>query len=68
VCQYRNSPTSGHGAGYETRAQAKRDVFSYIELSYNVDRRHSSLGYLSPRAFERSYWSKQTESVRSGTE
>ena len=57
-----------HGAGYETRAQAKRDVFSYIELFYNVERRHSSLGYLSPRAFEERYWSEQTGSVRSGTE
>ena len=32
-----------HGAGYETRAQAKQDVFSYIEMFYNVERRHSSL-------------------------
>jgi len=57
-----------HGTGYETRAQAKRDVFSYIEMFYNVERRHSSLGYLSPRAFENRYWSEQTKSVRSGTE
>jgi len=57
-----------HGAGYETRAQAKHDVFSYIEMFYNVERRHSSLGYLSPRAFEKRYWSEQNESVRSGTE
>jgi putative transposase len=26
-----------HGAGYETRAQAKRDVFSYIEMFYNIE-------------------------------
>jgi transposase InsO family protein len=57
-----------HGAGYETRAQAKQDVFSYIEMFYNVERRHSSLGYLSPRAFEKRYWSEQKESVRSGTD
>ena len=57
-----------NGAGYETRVQAKRDIFSYVELFYDVERRHSSLGYLSPRAFEKRYWSKQTESVRSGTE
>ena len=57
-----------HCAGHETRVQAKRDVFSYIELFYNVECRHSSLGYLSLRAFEKRYWSKQTESVRSGTE
>ena len=50
-----------HDAGYETRAQAKQDVFSYIEMFYNIERRHSSLGYLSPRAFENRYWSEQNE-------
>ena len=56
-----------HDAGYETRAQAKQDVFSYIEMFYNIERRHSSLGYLSPRAFENRYWSEQNEAARSGT-
>ncbi|HEY4308801.1 MAG TPA: IS3 family transposase, partial [Pirellulales bacterium] len=27
-------------------------VFEYIEVFYNRQRRHSSLGYLSPEAFE----------------
>jgi putative transposase len=30
-------------------------VFDYIELFYNGQRRHSTLGYLSPVAFERQW-------------
>ena len=37
---------------YRTRDEAKADVFDYIELFYNPKRRHSTLGYLSPVAFE----------------
>jgi putative transposase len=38
---------------YRTRAQAKADLFDYIECFYNPTRRHSTLGYLSPIDFER---------------
>lgn len=38
---------------YRTRAQAKANVFDYIECFYNPTRRHSTLGYLSPIDFER---------------
>jgi transposase InsO family protein len=37
---------------YETRAEARSDVFEYIEGFYNTRRLHSSLGYVSPAAFE----------------
>ena len=37
---------------YRTRDEAKADVFDYIELYYNKKRRHSTLGYISPVAFE----------------
>ena len=37
---------------YRTRELAKADVFDYIECFYNPRRRHSTLGYLSPIAFE----------------
>ena len=37
---------------YHTREQARRKVFEYIEVFYNRQRLHSSLGYLSPAAFE----------------
>ena len=37
---------------YGSRTELKRDVFDYIELFYNRERLHSTLGYLSPAAFE----------------
>ena len=37
---------------YATRAEAKSDIFDYIEGFYNRTRRHSYLGQLSPLAFE----------------
>lgn len=38
---------------YQSRDQARADVFDYIERFYNPTRRHSTLGYLSPIDFER---------------
>ena len=35
-----------------TREEARKDVFKYIELYYNSKRKHSGIGYLSPREFE----------------
>jgi putative transposase len=37
---------------YRTRDEAKADVFDYIECFYNVKRRHSTIGYMSPVEFE----------------
>jgi putative transposase len=37
---------------YRTRAEARASIFQWIECWYNRRRRHSSLGYLSPEAFE----------------
>jgi Integrase core domain len=37
---------------YRTRDQARADVFDYIERFYNPRRGHSTIGYLSPIAFE----------------
>ncbi len=37
---------------FPTRAAARLAVFDYIEVFYNRQRLHSSLGYLSPAAFE----------------
>jgi transposase InsO family protein len=42
-----------HDATWPTRATARTELFEYLELFYNGQRRHSALGYLSPRAFER---------------
>jgi putative transposase len=41
-----------HGADFETRAEARAAIFEYIEVFYNVQRRHSSLGYVSPAEYE----------------
>lgn len=41
-------------ARYATRQQARQSIFEYIEVFYNRQRLHSSLGYLSPEAFEAS--------------
>ncbi len=40
---------------FRTHAEARRAVFEFIEGFYNPRRRHSSLGYLSPAAFERQH-------------
>jgi len=30
----------------------RRQVFEYVELDYNKQRRHSAIGMISPEAFE----------------
>ena len=37
---------------YATREEARLSIFEYIEVFYNRVRRHSSIGYVSPEAFE----------------
>ncbi len=37
---------------YKTRDLARADVFDYIEMFYNPQRRHTHLGGVSPEAFE----------------
>ena len=39
-------------ANWATRTAAQADLFEYLEVFYNGQRRHSALGYLSPRVFE----------------
>lgn len=41
-----------HGERFATREAAKAHVFEYIEIYYHRKRLHSTLGYLSPEAFE----------------
>jgi transposase InsO family protein len=41
-----------HRTTFATRKEAESAIFEYIEGFYNRTRRHSSLGYLSPQAFE----------------
>ena len=37
---------------FETRAQAKQAIFDYIEVFYNRQRLHSTIGFLSPVQYE----------------
>ena len=37
---------------YATREEARRSIYSYIEVFYNRQRLHSSLGYRSPAEYE----------------
>ena len=39
--------------------QARTDIFFYIEAFYNRQRRHSTLGYVSPAAHEAAYYQHQ---------
>jgi len=44
------------GRIFQTRREAKSAIFEYIEIFYNRERRHSTLGYCSPAAFEQYYY------------
>lgn len=52
-----------HGAGFKTRAEAAQALVEYFGY-YNTERLHSSLGYLTPSAFERRW---RAENERRGT-
>ena len=41
------------GEHYDSCGEAKMELFDYIEVFYNQRRRHSTLGQISPAAFER---------------
>jgi len=41
------------GDRFESHGEAKTKLFDYIEVFYNHERRHSTLGYVSPGEFER---------------
>jgi transposase InsO family protein len=41
-----------HHRRYRTRQEAKQDIFEYIEVFYNRQRRHSTIGYHTPLGYE----------------
>ena len=43
-----------HHEDYQTREEAKASIFEYIEVFYNRQRRHSTLGFKSPTEYEQS--------------
>ena len=38
---------------FDSCSEAKRELFAYIEVFYNQRRRHSTIGQISPAAYER---------------
>jgi putative transposase len=48
------------GEHFDSHCAAKRELFDYIEVFYNQRRRHSTLGQISPAAFERQAAVRQT--------
>lgn len=48
---------------YATREQARLSIFEYVEVFYNRQRKHSTLGYLSPVAFEKQWQQLQEVSL-----
>lgn len=48
---------------FETRAQAKLEIFDYIEVWYNRKRRHSALGYQTPVQAEQVMMKNKTEAA-----
>jgi putative transposase len=48
-----------HRTEYPTRKHARRDIARYIELRYNSRRRHSGLGYRTPKQVHDEYLNRQ---------
>ena len=55
-----------HQRSWLTRHEARAAFFEYLEVFYNRARRHSTLGYLSPAAFERQATQSMTVSTKMG--
>ncbi|GAB4000043.1 hypothetical protein GCM10028807_51840 [Spirosoma daeguense] len=51
------------GGTFLNVADARTEIFEYIEMYYNRVRKHSSLGYKSPDQFEQQYYTKLASSV-----
>ncbi|WP_257937055.1 IS3 family transposase, partial [Xanthomonas phaseoli] len=47
--------TQNSAHAHPTKDAARAEVFDYIEMFYNPNRRHGSTGDLSPVEFERRY-------------
>lgn len=45
---------------YTTREEARRDIFDYIEMFYNTQRRHSHADSLAPVEYEKQYFERLT--------
>ena len=52
-----------HRQAWPTRRELASEVFEYVEAFYNRQRRHSTLGYLSPLEYENSTLSDRGASL-----
>jgi putative transposase len=50
---------------FESLEEAETELFDYIEVYYNRQRRHSALGYQSPEKFEQQYNQNQLINLQS---
>ena len=41
-----------HHRRFETWEQARQEIFEYIEVFYNRQRKHATLGYRTPHEFD----------------
>jgi putative transposase len=53
---------------FDTYGSAKMELFDYIEVFYNQRRRHSTLGQISPAAFERRAVAEGVDAMENRTE
>ena len=56
------------GERFDSCGDAKMALFDYIEVFYNQRRRHSTLGQISPAAFERRAREEGMDAMENGTE
>ncbi len=56
------------GERFDSNGEAKMELFDYIEVFYNQRRRHSTLGQISPAAFERQARQEGVDAMENGPE
>ena len=56
------------GEHFESNGDAKMELFDYIEVFYNQRRRHSTLGQISPAAYERRAISEGMDAMENCTD
>ena len=48
---------------FDSKQQAEREVFEFIEMYYNTKRLHSGLNYCTPLQYEKNYYKKLNETL-----
>jgi len=50
---------------YQARAEARSDIFDYVEVFYNRQRIHSTIGYVSPLTYEQAFHQRASSALTS---